>query len=105
MLEINVSTKVGNKWESLPVPAELSKRIEMMKELAGSETVIKITTSNTMHFLCGTEDLRNKQAKALASKIPPSAAVCMTMAEAHMLLETNPEAYCVSIQLYSDRKD
>jgi hypothetical protein len=104
MLEIKVSTKVNGAWTDLPVPEALTEKIAMLTELAGSESVIKITTSQTTHFLCGTEEIRQSMAKVQANKVPPGAAVCMTMTDAHKMIEHDPEKYCFSIQLFSTKE-
>lgn len=99
MLKITTRIRIDDAWEDIVTPDALSERIAMMEEMAGKDVVIKVETSNTELFLCGTEALAQTMAKVKKD------CVCMTLTEAHKNIEHNTEAFCVAIGVFSCKKD
>jgi len=99
MLEITIKIKEAGAWKTMNVPDALSERITLMKQLAGTEAVIKLKTSAGETYLCGTDALVEQMHKQFEGKI------CMSLDSAHTALEYSTEHFIYAVQAFSTTTD
>jgi hypothetical protein len=95
--------EAGAVWEKLPVPDELTKRIDLMKTLAGTQTIITLTHDRMTCYLCGTEDIRAAKQKQMGDK--GLTRICMDLEEAHRMVEYEPFTFVYALQIFSTEAD
>ena len=93
----------GATWEKLPVPDELSLRIELMKSLAGTQTIITLSHDRMTCYLCGNEDIRAAKQKQMGDK--GLTRICMGLGDAHRMLEYDPLTFIYALQIFSTEED
>lgn len=103
MLKISIQVKKEGKWEKIAVPDELSSRIELMKSLTGTETIISITNDKMTCYLCGTEAIREAKQKQMGDK--GLTRICMSLEDAHRMLEVEPLTFIYALQVFSTETD
>lgn len=99
MLTVEASQKIDGIWYPITIPETLSERIAAMKALAGFDCIIKLKTSATMTFLCGT----NEMVEAMQKKYPDN--VSMAVEDAVNGLEHAPLHFLVAIQAFCTDSD
>jgi hypothetical protein len=99
MLTVTFRKKTAPQmWETIPTPPKLSEMMALAAECVGKEVIIKIETTKTECYLCGTEELVQLM-KDMKKK-----SIVMTLEEAHRQLEEMPEVFCVCIQIFSTKE-
>jgi hypothetical protein len=99
MFTISIKTRIKGVWETLPAPIGLLQTMEIMYELVGTDSVVKMENSYMEAFLCGTQELVEVMSKVKKDK------VCMTLESAHRQIDECPEGFFTVIQIMSAKKD
>lgn len=102
-MQVTINSKTNGGWVIIPTPDVLTDKINLLKSLVGTETIIHIKTDKMSCYLCGTEELRAAKQKQLFDKRLPG--VCMDIFEAHKAIENNTETFLYAIQAFSTPAD
>lgn len=95
---VTAKTKVDGKWEDLPVPDKLTDRIEMLSELAGSSSVIKMETTRATRYFCGNSYLVERMKEQFKDSVPEP--LVMECESAYNMIQYAPDTFFVSVEAF-----
>lgn len=96
---MTIKSMIEGVWKELPSPQGLTEIMQLMYELAGSQTIAKLETSHMECFLCGTEALAEMMKKQRPN------ITCMTLEGAHIAIDEAPELFFTVVQVMATKKD
>jgi hypothetical protein len=96
MLKVTIQQKIDGLWVTTETPRTTTGKVNMMKALADTQSIIKVQTSCMECYFCGTQKLFEQVQSSLTKK----GQLAMTLEDAHEMIELEPDVFVHAIQAF-----